>query len=526
MDGSQFDGELPEWAVFGWAFAITRGDEVIGLARGVPPEYVRSIPAAEAWCLAMATMYVGLGGRYVTDCKSVKDIARGGLQRATAGGQLNARIWAITFAHTDGETPMVEWMPSHTSRAAIGTVKTGDGSFLTERQWRFNQLVDRHAKEAASAVRHPAATRQALYAVQMKVAAMAQWVAKATFAANNGREPPYRDSEPSAVRRIRQGEGGERRKGRGRREIIHRPVQLGGHDLASEEGKWKCRHCKKTSGKLEALAGGRCGGSAAALWARRAKELGAAGGSDGAGHLRAAKGDFTWCIRCGAYAVAWAVGLAAPCPGAPLNQSQKRVRNRLAGGRHPRTNEPIAGELVLEVPGSLGTGNDEEPSGSGGEVGTSVGAVFATGLRQLHDRSARRVSWGGKPRSSAGYLRRPGGRRGPFEETFAASGGEGLGVVLGQGEGWQMEGVNELSRKRKASVQEQRDKILLALEEGERSVQHDRARKNLAQSSGMGEGDGNTTAAATEGGAEPQISRRQLVRSLREEVEKTQRRRF
>ena len=156
----------------------------------------------------------------------------------------------------------------------------------------------------------------------------------------------------------------------------------------------------------------------------------------------------------------------------------------------------------------------------------AVGAVSATGLRQLHDRSARRVGWGGKPRSSAGYLRRPGGRRGPFEETFEASGGEGLGVVLGQGEGWQMEGVNELSRKRKASVQEQRDKILLALEEGERSVQHERARKNLAQSSGMGEGDGNTTAAATEGGAEPQISRRQLVQSLREEVEKAKRRRF
>ena len=80
MDGSLFDGDIPEWAVLGWAFVITRGDEVLGLARGVPPEYVRSIPAAEAWCLAMATMCVGLSGHYITDCKSVKDIARGGVR--------------------------------------------------------------------------------------------------------------------------------------------------------------------------------------------------------------------------------------------------------------------------------------------------------------------------------------------------------------------------------------------------------------------------------------------------------------
>ena len=65
---------------------ITRGDEVLGLASGVPPENVRSILAAEARCLAMATMYVGLSGHYITDCKSVKDIARGGVRRATYGG--------------------------------------------------------------------------------------------------------------------------------------------------------------------------------------------------------------------------------------------------------------------------------------------------------------------------------------------------------------------------------------------------------------------------------------------------------
>ena len=154
IDGSLFDGDLPEVAVVGWAFVITRGDDILGLARGVPPEYVRSILAVEAWGLAMASMLVGTNGRYFTDCKSVKDVARGGRVKATAAGQLHARIWTITFSHTDGDIPEVEWMPSHSEGTGVGTLRIGDGSFLTERQWRFNQLVDQHAKEAAAEARH------------------------------------------------------------------------------------------------------------------------------------------------------------------------------------------------------------------------------------------------------------------------------------------------------------------------------------------------------------------------------------
>ena len=62
IDGSLYDGDVPELAVLGWAFALAREDEILGLARGVPPEYVRSIPAAEAWGLAMASMIVGTCG--------------------------------------------------------------------------------------------------------------------------------------------------------------------------------------------------------------------------------------------------------------------------------------------------------------------------------------------------------------------------------------------------------------------------------------------------------------------------------
>ena len=136
------------------------------------------------------------------------------------------------------------------------------------------------------------------------------------------------------------------------------------------------------------------------------------------------------------------------------------------------------------------------------------------------------MSWGGKPRSTAGYLRRPGGRRGPFEETFAASGGVGLGVALGQGEGWQMEGVNELSRKRKVTVQEQHDKILVALERVEPSIQHECANEEPAQQSELVEDGGSFPAAAAHGGDAPQVSRRQLLLSLRREIETAKRKRL
>ena len=174
--------------------------------------------------------------------------------------------------------------------------------------------------------------------------------------------------------------------------------------MRAVEGKWQCRCCKKSSRKWSQLALGRCEGAAAARWAERAKALRTAGGSDGAGHLRAAIGDLTWCIRCGAYAVSWAVGLAAPCAGAPMSLSQKRVRNRLLGGRHPRTNARLEGRLVMEA-------------GEGRQVmGEGVGDAAAD-ARLRPQKRKRGLEGAEQPRSTAGYLRRPGGASKAFEET-------------------------------------------------------------------------------------------------------------
>ena len=100
-------------------------------------------------------------------------------------------------------------------------------------------------------------------------------------------------------------------------------------------------------------------------------------------------GDLTWCVRCGSYAASWAVGLAAPCAGAPSNQSQRRVRNRLLRGRHPRTNAALVGEVVWEVAGVGGTGNEE--------------------AARTARKGRRGIQGERQPRSIEGYLRRPGG---------------------------------------------------------------------------------------------------------------------
>ena len=140
------------------------------------------------------------------------------------------------------------------------------------------------------------------------------------------------------------------------------------------------------------MARGRCEGAAAAHWAKRARILGGCGGSDGAGHIRAAYGDMTWCVKCGAYAVAHAVGLAAPCKGRPDTPSQNRVRNRLLLGRHPRTNAVIGLPLLLEAP--------KEHHADMWRKGAGAGAT----------------AWakGGSHHRAAGYIRRPGGKSIPY----------------------------------------------------------------------------------------------------------------
>ena len=280
-----------------------------------------------------------------------------------------------------------------------------------------------------------------------------------------------------------------------------------------EGARWKCSSCKKTAGKWSRLASAKCGGLAAEMWARRAKALGEAGGTDGAGHLRAARGSMTWCTRCGAYAVAWAVGLAAPCSGAPANQSQQRVRNRLARGRHPRTNEPLDGELVMEVAERAGArGEGSDPADTRGRVEGSRAADGGM-LRQAGKRKREQGFAGGEvPRSTAGYLRRPGGARAAFEAVFRP-GGSNPGDS-GEGAAEQPAGH--------AALQSTEAKMAEAIEAGARAAKEmpqvaNRDGSLRLESGGRGGNESQTPEVPT--------NRRRLLEDLKEKVEEAKKRR-
>ena len=248
LDGSMYDAFDERYTVLGWAFAIVVGGEVVGSARGVPPPYVRSIPAAEAWALAMAVGSVDVAAaRFFTDCKSVRDLARAGMRRATAANQINARIWNLTFARTDGACPSIEWIPAHLSESHVGVAVIGDGSKLTREQWEMNSLVDDLAKQAAKEVRRPREEVNKYLCAMRRAAVIAAWIGKATFAANNGSEEPRRDSMPTqGARRHHEKKEGARRKMEGvgaRRQA--RPVTFGGHALVKRGLGWGCVVCKK-----------------------------------------------------------------------------------------------------------------------------------------------------------------------------------------------------------------------------------------------------------------------------------------
>ena len=344
---------------------------------------------------------------FPTDCKSVKTLARAGKKKATSARQVDARAWTCVFARSDGPSPAVELVPAHLGEEMIGVVEVGNGTKLTRQQWEMNGLVDEQAKLAAKCGRRPGEETREYLKLMKRVAELACWIGRATFAANNGSEDPRRDTGASREGRRRTGAGEEGKKasrgaGRGVRKTA-RPPQLGGHELRERDGGWACVVCWRVSRVWDTVAAERCSGSVAGFWARRAMELGGHGGSDGAGHVRAANGEVVWCIRCGSYAIKWAVGLAGPCRGAPENPSQTRVLARLKAGRHPRTNATMEGPTKFEVHG-MGLG--AVGAGLVDECGGNLVAV--------------------QGRSTVGYLRRPGGGQPIRERSVLEEGGLGI----------------------------------------------------------------------------------------------------
>jgi len=132
-----------------------------------------------------------------------------GLEDATAARKPLARIWKLIASSLDYSVPRdwaskdFNWMPAHTSHAAVGVATRSDGRPVSYLDWRSNRLVDKVAKAAAARGRAPLAQRRLVAEAHQAVEFSAALLGLTTHAANNYLTTEWRadGSAHSLVRR-------------------------------------------------------------------------------------------------------------------------------------------------------------------------------------------------------------------------------------------------------------------------------------------------------------------------------------
>ncbi len=307
-------------------------------ASGIPPPWIDTVAAAEAWALLQAARLADPGTVFKTDCLSVLRAIRSGRARATAPDRPLARVMQLIFGYFDdpSSTADIVWLPGHAVVADIGRAALSDGSLLSRCDYLMNSKADALAKQAARECRVAPQARAAHVARWVLTQRFARHIGRATYAANHADGPPCRDSEP-VPRRERQAVP--------RPTGDVRPPRLGGHvPVPREDGGWGCYICWKRSAAPGRLAGERCDGDVFNRWAARDARLAAAGRADAATHSLQMVGSIVWCTVCGAYSSQRAVGIAAECRGRPLRTGEWGRHTKLARlrrGLHPKTGQPV-----------------------------------------------------------------------------------------------------------------------------------------------------------------------------------------
>ena len=197
------DGPTPELARCGWAFAVLNDlGEVVAAAYGVPPPWIKDIGGAEAW----AVLQVGLRAmpgkvKYMIDCQPCVYMIHGGVTAATTADRPLARVNAMVHSVLEG-TPAekVVWMPAHKSKQAAGQYRCSNGEPITDADIFGNAEADRLAKLAVEHHRVDPATVRWWDKMFEQALKTARWIARATWAANNCEQAPYRDTEANQWR--------------------------------------------------------------------------------------------------------------------------------------------------------------------------------------------------------------------------------------------------------------------------------------------------------------------------------------
>jgi hypothetical protein len=272
--GSLRDGPIVELGRCGWAFGVLDDSgRIVASAHGVPPPWIKDIGGAEAW----AALQVGLRAvpgkvKLMIDCQPCVAMIHGGLTAATTANRPLARVNAMVLSVLeDVPNDKVVWMPAHKSKQMAGHVRCGNGELLTMQDIKGNAEADRLAKLAVQQHRVDPAEVLRWERLCNQTMGIAKWIARATWAANNCDEAPFRDTEASQWRA-----DVSRKEAKARKAAVaaglamstggdelpslrgHNPVQV--LQLSGIRSGWRCTICRKMSSSKKLLTGRRCMG--------------------------------------------------------------------------------------------------------------------------------------------------------------------------------------------------------------------------------------------------------------------------
>jgi len=194
IDGSLLDGPSRLFGRTGFAVvAVDRQGELRGYGHGVPPCWVRTAAAAEAWALYVVLRACPTFPRIITDCLGLVDTLGRGPERAVGAARPLARLWNMIFLTLDWQVPAKEqldqfiWMPAHGGIGTIGSALKSDGTPVSPTDWRANRLADILAKAAAGIDRTPIETQRVMRLALQATEYAAATLGMVTHASNNAR---------------------------------------------------------------------------------------------------------------------------------------------------------------------------------------------------------------------------------------------------------------------------------------------------------------------------------------------------
>lgn len=358
-DGSFLDGPIPELARGGWAFAVLSDNgTIVASAHGVPPPWIKDIGGAEVW----GVLQVGLRAvpgkvKFMIDCQPCVYMIHGGVTAATTADRPLARVNAMVMSVLeDTPTEKVVWMPAHKSKQSAGLFRCSNGELITEWDIRGNAEADRLAKLAVRQHRVDPAEVKYWERLCNETLETAKWIARATWAASNCDEAPFRDTEASQWRAEVFRKDAKDKKAAAAAAAADDPEQevggsvfnLRGHNpvkalqLSSIRSGWRCTICRKTSSKRKLLTISRCMGCPLVKWSRIEIDDDEAQPSKPTQvHKRMQSGSVMWCYRCGVYADKQCKGLSKTCNSTPpkhrhrggMEGQLRKLRNCI----HPKT---------------------------------------------------------------------------------------------------------------------------------------------------------------------------------------------